>query len=233
MSDQDHFLARWSRRKHAAAQTPQLPKTDAAPPATPAGAAAVEVPREAAPRGAPTAPELPFDPATLPPIESITAATDIRPFLSPGVPPELTRAALRRVWTTEPGIRDFVGLAEYAWDFNTPGSMPGFGAVEMTAQLRSEITRMVGRSLAGDIEAAAESREVAPTAELPDQLSPRHRPDVESLPAPAVTTPRADPNSIAPARCNEVHVAAQNKPAEPKRVPSLRKRLHGGALPKK
>ena len=87
----------------------------------------------------------------MPSIESITAVTDIRPFLAPGVPPELTRAALRRVWTTDPSIRDFVGLADYAWDFNTPGSMPGFGAVEMTDQLRSEILRMVGRSLAGDI----------------------------------------------------------------------------------
>ena len=44
-------------------------------------------------------------------IESITADTDIRAFLAPGVPVQLTRAALRRVWETDPAIRDFVGLA--------------------------------------------------------------------------------------------------------------------------
>jgi Protein of unknown function (DUF3306) len=39
-----------------------------------------------------------FDVTKLPPIESITADSDIRAFLAPGVPPELTRAALRRAW---------------------------------------------------------------------------------------------------------------------------------------
>ena len=66
----------------------------------------------------------------LPPIESITAATDIRAFLAPGVPEELTRAALRRVWVTDPTIRDFVGLAENQWDFTNPDGVPGFGSLE-------------------------------------------------------------------------------------------------------
>jgi hypothetical protein len=77
-----------------------------------------------------------FDPASLPPIESISAETDIRAFLAPGVPPELARAALRRAWAADPKIRDFVGLADYDWDFNAPGSMAGFGPLEMTEGLR-------------------------------------------------------------------------------------------------
>ena len=75
--------------------------------------------------------------ASLPPLESITAESDIRAFLAPGVPPELTRAALRRAWAADPKIRDFVGLAEYDWDFNTPGAMAGFGPLEMTDELRA------------------------------------------------------------------------------------------------
>ena len=47
-----------------------------------------------------------------------------------GVPADLTRAALRRVWTVDPAIRDFVGLAENAWDFTDPNAMPGFGPLE-------------------------------------------------------------------------------------------------------
>ncbi len=72
-------------------------------------------------------PEAPFDPASLPSIETIVADTDIRGFLQCGVPAELTRAALRRAWASDPAIRDFIGIAENQWDFNDPTAMPGFG----------------------------------------------------------------------------------------------------------
>ena len=90
----------------------------------------------------------------MPPIESIAADTDIRCFLAPGVPPELTRAALRRAWATDPKIRDFVGLADYDWDFNAPGSMAGFGSLEMTDELRRMAARIVGPASAEDESAA-------------------------------------------------------------------------------
>src|SRR6202040_522059 len=89
-----------------------------------------------------------FDVAKLPSIESITAETDIRNFLAPFVPPALTRAALRRVWTTDPKIRDFVGLADYDWDFNAPGSMAGFGPLESTDALRRQVADLIGRGAA-------------------------------------------------------------------------------------
>ncbi len=66
-----------------------------------------------------------FDPASLPPIESINALSDIRAFLAPGVPAALTRAALRRAWVADPAIRDFVGLSENSWDFNDSRQHPG------------------------------------------------------------------------------------------------------------
>lgn len=56
--------------------------------------------------------------ARLPPIGSIGAASNIRPFLEPGVPEDLARAALRLAWRVNPAIRDFVGLSENFWDFN-------------------------------------------------------------------------------------------------------------------
>src|ERR1700723_2505215 len=64
---------------------------------------------------------------TLPAIDSITATTDIRAFLKPGVPDGLKHAALRQAWATDPAIRDFVGIAENQWDFNDRTAMPGFG----------------------------------------------------------------------------------------------------------
>ena len=89
MSESENFLERWSRRKQqasvepaqASAATAEKDEASAAAPATP-----VE-PSEPKPAA--------FDVAELPSIESIGANTDVRGFLQPGVPPELTRAALR------------------------------------------------------------------------------------------------------------------------------------------
>ena len=73
-----------------------------------------------------------FDPSDLPSIKAITADTDVRGFLQSRVPAELTRAALRQAWTSDPAIRDFVGIAENQWDFNDPNAIPGFGPLGVT-----------------------------------------------------------------------------------------------------
>ena len=75
---------------------------------------------------------------------SITAVTDIRAFLAPGVPAELTRAALRRAWSADPAIRDFVGLAENAWDFTDPTAMPGFGALPPGYDVKKLVAQIFG-----------------------------------------------------------------------------------------
>jgi hypothetical protein len=86
--------------------------------------------------------EATFDPASLPPLESIEAGTDVSAFLRPGVPADLARAALRRAWVADPTIRDFVGLAENAWDFTAPGGVPGFEplrAIDDVARLAAQV----------------------------------------------------------------------------------------------
>jgi len=129
MSDED-FLKRWSRRKQEAKETSE------APPALPEETAASALP------DAPAADEVEL--AKLPPIDSITASTDVTAFLRENIPQELSRAALRRAWSADPAIRDFVGLSENSWDFNAPDSIPGFGPIgsadvrRMAAQLFGE-----------------------------------------------------------------------------------------------
>jgi len=56
--------------------------------------------------------------ATLPPLDSITAESDMTPFMQQGVPDFLKRKALRLVWRRDPffNIRD--GLNDYDEDFN-------------------------------------------------------------------------------------------------------------------
>jgi Protein of unknown function (DUF3306) len=129
MSERESLLLRWARLKQAAKAAEEI---DAA-----------SVGAEPSP-----APETPFDPASLPSIESIAADTDIVAFLRTGVPAELTRAALRRAWTSDPAIRDFIGIAENQWDFNDPNAIPGFGplvsaegGVDLAAQVSSGLER--------------------------------------------------------------------------------------------
>jgi|SRR5690349_2153147 Protein of unknown function (DUF3306) len=52
------------------------------------------------------------DAIKLPPVTSIRRDSDIRPYLRPSVPGDVTTAALRRAWSTDPAIRDFVGMTE-------------------------------------------------------------------------------------------------------------------------
>src|SRR3974390_2932491 len=159
MSERETFIPRWSRRKRAApasrleAELREGSDSGALPPSAEerertdlAHGSSAQTQRKAEPA---------VDLAKLPPIDSITAKSDISAFLAPGVPAELTRAALRRAWAVDPAIRDFIGLSENSWDFNAPGAMAGFGSLEMTDELRRSIAQFVGRNLAGTAEEAS------------------------------------------------------------------------------
>jgi Protein of unknown function (DUF3306) len=129
------FWLRWSRRKREAApDTREQPRPENAGNGAASSASAASLsPGETQPL---------FDPASLPPIESIVAGSDISAFLAAGVPADIARAALRRAWSCDPMIRDFVGLSENSWDFNAPGAMPGFGPID-----KNEVARLVTRLL--------------------------------------------------------------------------------------
>ena len=129
MTQSEGIMSRWSRRKQESARIadPDVSFAKLRPDDEQPGEliGAMTATPTADP---PTSP--PFDPESLPPLQSITAGTDIRLFLESNVPVELTKAALRRAWATDPAIRDFVGIAESQWDFNDPTAMPGFEPLE-------------------------------------------------------------------------------------------------------
>lgn len=81
--------------------------------------------------------------AALPSLEEFTPGTDIRPFLRKGVPQPLRNAALRKMWLLTPAIRDHKDPAvDYAWDWNTPGGVPGAGvgpSAERAAQMLRDL----------------------------------------------------------------------------------------------
>ena len=148
MTDRENFLLRWSRRKlEVSSSESSAPKTGADDPSSAAPSDRAEQSKEpgaASPRA--TATEPGFDIANLPSLDSITAVTDIRAFLTPGVPQELARAALRRAWAADPAIRDFVGLAENAWDFTKPGEVPGFGDLPPGTDIKKLVAQVFGEA---------------------------------------------------------------------------------------
>jgi hypothetical protein len=250
MSEPESFITRWARRKREATQeaeakqssaAPGAPSEDERPPQEQGDERDVAGARRSASENAESA----FDVTKLPPIESIAADSDIRAFLAPGVPPELTRAALRRAWAADPKIRDFVGLAENAWDFNAPGSIAGFGPLEMTEELRREVARMVGRALV---------EEDTDTPAPASAEAPAERPSVEtsgeSAAAPQVVPTQARRSNYAPSQIegdvesseghnsepvlqrSKVINAVRNIPGNDDNDQVIARRPHGAALPK-
>ncbi len=117
------FLHRWSERKTISEVAKEDPADVAAPlqqhlPQPDPDAPTLDAPAEL------SAAEL----EALPPIDSLTVGSDIRAFLRPGVPKALKNAAMRKMWLLTPAIRDHKDIAvDYAWDWNTPGGVPGDG----------------------------------------------------------------------------------------------------------
>jgi hypothetical protein len=221
VSDQENFLARWSRRKRETEHVASDEAQSAPSQGTPAPGAATEENVRADGLGDP-AKESEVDVASLPPIESITAATDIRAFLAPGVPAALTRAALRRVWAADPAIRDFVGLAENSWDFNAPDTIPGFGSSLPAQEAQRLIAEMARRdervsSSAGDAEPLRKA-EVIQTQETP-------------APGPVVKEAQtSDAIDLPHSEQKQADAAVQKEEATDDHPVRL-VRQHGGALP--
>lgn len=197
---EEAFLARWSRRKRGSKSNAPLAET-----AGPAGEAPVPSPvAEAKPE---------VDLGSLPSIDAITAGTDITAFLRKGIPQELMHAALRRAWTADPAIRDFVGLAENAWDFNDPNAMPGFGPLDCSqAELAAWVDRIVG-----GLRNAAEA--------LPDT------PLQESSGVPEAAIVHSAVLAEEPAQAAVAETAARVATQPTMEADTVRRRTHGGALP--
>ena len=249
MSEPENFITRWSRRKREAADEAETTKPAAAS-GVPDETTHTDDDRGEA-SGVPPArsgasePASEFDWTKLPPVETITAESDIRAFLRAGVPPELTRAALRRAWAADPKIRDFVGLADYDWDFNTPGAIAGFGPLEMSDEVRRQIVQMIGSSLTeGELDQSAPTpeealREPSPietSVELASTTPATPTDEIQSKGGMAQREPAAGGseahNFRALPQCTQEDIAAQNNPELPDNSLASDRRPHGRALPK-
>lgn len=215
MNEPKDFLSRWSERKLA-------------PVADKKSALVEEAPLSDANKNplAPSAPVPEFDITTLPSLESIGANSDIRAFLQRGVPASLTRAALRRAWSEDVAIRDFIGLSENAWDFNAPDSIPGFGSLNAeevkraAAQFFDQLTEKTN-------EQAGEKREQVPQEGVPESKEIASDTELASeMKRPAELDSKPDSSAASTERQPDVAVQ-QDKPAET----FAKRHRHGSAIP--
>lgn len=260
MTDPEHFLSRWARKKSEEQSAEQREEKRQA--VEPPGPAANAAPDAALPQSegtdkpgdgrAPDAEHKPaasapaFDPLNLPSIDSIGAQTDISAFLKPGVPSELRLAALRRAWSMDPAIRDFKGLQENDWNFNDPNGIPGFGVLDPGVDVKKMVARLFGESPKDDSQTAVEKtaepdQQPAPTT---SKLAAAGEGGVFDAAASSDENLRdnshqPDPGGTFPANTSEQNdfvqrdknTAAQNNKSQSEPVAIKRHRPRGGALP--
>lgn len=240
------FLERWSRRKlEAERQTPDRAREDVtarAPEPKVENKAQVSTGEAPATRSdkapAPSDTKPAFDITSLPSLESITAATDVRAFLAPGVPAELTRAALRRAWTADPAIRDFKGLAENDWDFTDPKAMAGFSDLPADYDVKKVIAQIFGEKdkAADPADAAEPDRAVAsvqPSGQ-PKEIAAAEESQPPALDGPGAAEP-AEREQVASVEVDLVHrnnnTATHNSSSTDAQEETKTRRPHGRALP--
>lgn len=207
MTAPESSLSRWSRLKREAVSKGQVAAGEDDTPACPAGSQE-------------TLPETALDeglvgPEELPSIDAITIDTDIRAFLNSRVPAELTRAALRRAWTSDPAIRDFVGIAENQWDFNDRTAISGFGPLFQS----DDVPALLAQAFGHRAEPVTVMAELPIASELPAEAAIVR--DIATPDLPAASSETAD----------EGATIAQPV-AEPEGGAPSRRRTHGGALPR-
>ena len=208
MSGDDNFLSRWSKRKREALEPPaaNAPTHDLSSPDD-----------NEAEKGEAEA----FDLSLLPDLETLTGESDIQSFLHKAVPEALRNAALRKMWALDPSVRNYVGEAlDYAYDWNIPGGVPGFGEIISNEQSAAFVRDLLAGPTTNEnvIENAAmlDSQEKSPpllqeTNEQPKIEADNHSKDPEKTDLVATTDP----------------VAPQPEPSSQ----AAKKQRHGGALP--
>ena len=218
MNDPENFLSRWSRRKRDASEqrekaehheTSALPTGDAGP-------TSGEV------TSAPNAPAAEFDVSSLPPIESISSNTDISAFLQKGVPEALRHAALRRAWSADPTIRDFIGLNENYWDGVGPDGVPGFGDLDPNLDVKRLVAELFGETPRTEPVQTGSAGKDLSDAPIPPEGN-------QETDAAASIEPRPQTAEAGPSRVDG-NVATQKQSDESPPAGKLVRR-HGGAMP--
>jgi hypothetical protein len=213
------FLTRWSKRK---AQARVAPTVEDAPAEGQQSNAATETGPDAVRTvGANESEPIEVALEDLPPIDSIDASTDLTPWLKKKLPESWKRAALSRVWAADPAISQFTGLADYAWDWNVPDGVPGFGPLRATDDVVQLLAQAMGQT---------PRRVIAEAEDAATAMSDASQPELSQLPE--MPKEAADQGFVDENLAPELDVAEiipSSAPIEDHKI--VRRRRGGGALP--
>jgi Protein of unknown function (DUF3306) len=214
------FLSRWARRKQESTTITGDNFSESSPRGDPAGS---ELNSDAHHRQVQGEVKGGDADLPMPSLDDITPGGDVTAFFAKHVPEALRTAALRKLWVTDPEIRNFIEMADYQWDFNNPDSIPGWASKLENVDVKAMAERIFGMIQPVPADAQAEdSSECAPNAPHLDGLREDPVSVVESAPSPIhATMVESAPDD---------HCAVQNIASNSSIYATPRKR-HGGALP--
>jgi hypothetical protein len=157
------FLQRWSRRKAEARDAPE----EAAAAEEQEGAAAA-VPAAVDPPPEEDG-EVAVDLDALPDIDSLTYESDFTGFMRKGVPPELRKRALQKLWRSNPTLANLDGLVEYGGDYTKIGMAKQ--VVRTAYQVGRGMLERLEPRVAEDQHATATAAAAAAAADDPERAS--------------------------------------------------------------
>lgn len=187
-------LARWSRRKAAARRGGALPEEPDQPRAADARSAEAEAeasPVPSAPPAADAAADHDTAPAAadaalpdLPPIDQLDFQSDFTAFMAKNVPEAIRRAALRKLWVSDPVLANLDGLNDYDEDHHL---------IDMSITA-DQTSYKVGKGYFDEVqERLAESGESPPGESPSEQARSADSPSTESRSAESQPDPAGEP----------------------------------------
>lgn len=201
--DDEGFLSRWSRRKQQVRETePELESEE-----RPAESAAAD-PDD------PNRPLTPEEVEALPDPDTLEPGADFKRFLREGVPEELKRRALRRLWRSNPVFGVLDGLNDYDLDYTD--------AATVVANLRTAFK--VGRGIVLPEEEEAERKAAEKTedsAETSNAEGANERTEAESENAESAAGPRGETATDKPDPAGADRAAQVEPEPGPARLPRL------------
>jgi Protein of unknown function (DUF3306) len=154
------FLGRWAKRKQV------VQRQDAAPQNVP----------DTLPE---PLPEAPAEKLPLPSLDSIVPGSNLTAFFQNHVPEALRTAALRKLWVTDPEIKNFIEMADYQWDFNNPDSIPGWSSSVEGVDVKGMLEKVMGIEKPAPEVSAQNMPAMAP--ESSEHSTPEPRADEQSV----------------------------------------------------
>jgi len=183
-AEQEGFLSRWSRRKALSRDGVELPEPDvedaplepAEPDAlteTPSAEASDDALAESTPE--------PDQAPALPSIDSLHEDSDYSAFLKAGVPPDLQRDALRKLFRSPKfNVRD--GLDDYDLDYSQHEPLGNIVTAEMRRRIALELERLADLDETRDAPDTAVAAVAAETPEAANDEADNNQEQADSEP---------------------------------------------------